>query len=175
MGCKKCDERRKAEAAAKARAAKAATDRAAAKAYADASAWHRFGWQFIHKFSMSLPQGALDEAAIGHVRRVVQLFIEILPCEDCKGHATAFLIGGDVAKLAQVTTGKQVVLLFHALHNDVNERTSKAHAPIEVLTSYADIEVRPALMGYIAAAKATPPVPLPAITALQAHVKALGL
>jgi hypothetical protein len=178
MGCRKCAERRAAEerARAAAQAAREKSEREAAeRAFLLASAWHRWGWQFIHRFTMAIPPGTLDVNVLQHVRRIVQLFIEVLPCKDCQGHATAFLAGGDAPRLGRVKTGQALAFLLHELHNDVNRRTGKPEAGREVLHEYRSVNLRNAHKEYIDAVLREPPVPMPAIKAMDMHLKALGL
>lgn len=178
MGCRKCAERRRAEAAAKKRAAeeKSRVAKAAAlKAYEEASGWHRWGWRFIHRFSLALPPGALDPKALQHMRRVSQLFIEVLPCEDCRGHATNYLASGPAPRLGRVQTGLAVAALFYELHNNVRMRQNKPQPGIEVLQEYRNMNLRHAFDEYKKAVEREPPVQQAALNAMDAHLKALGL
>ncbi len=178
MGCRKCAERRKAEAVARAKAktAKKEADRLEArKAYELASAWHVWGWRFIHRFTLALPPGVLDATTLQHMRRVVQLFIEVLPCKDCQGHATAFMTGGARPRLGRVKTGQALAILFYELHNDVNHRTKKPQPGIDVLNSYRTVDLREAYTQYVAAVRRESPVPAAALDALEQHMAALRL
>lgn len=179
MGCRKCAERRRAEAAAKARATEETSRTAKAvalKAYEEASAWHRWGWRFIHRFSLALPAGRLDLKAIQHMRRVVQLFIEVLPCEECRGHATKFLVSGPAPRLGRVQTGQALAMLFYELHNNVRMRQNKSQPGIEILQEYRDVNLRDAFRGYSKAAqRELPIIQLTALNAMDTHLKALGL
>jgi len=178
MGCRKCAERRRAEAAAKARAEQEksrAAKAAAIKAYEDASAWHRWGWRFIHRFSLALPPGTIDPKAIQHMRRVVQLFIEVLPCLDCRGHATNFLASGPAPRLGRVHTGQALAVLFYELHNNVRMRQNKPQPGIEILQEYRNVNLRNAFEEYKKAVEREPPIPRAALNAMDTHLKALGL
>lgn len=178
MGCRKCAQRRKAEAEAraKARTAKKEAERVAArKAYELASAWHVWGWRFIHRFTLAVPPGVLDATVLQHVRRVVQLFIEVLPCKDCQGHATAFLTGGAKPRLGRVKTGQALALLFFELHNDVNRRTKKPQPGLEILRTYRTVNLREAYDQYVASVRRESPVPAAALDALDQHMAALQL
>jgi len=178
MGCRKCAERRRAEAAAKVRAEQENSRVAKAvalKAYEEASAWHRWGWRFIHRFSLALPTGALDSQAVQHMRRVVQLFIEVLPCEDCRGHATNFLASGPAPRLGRVQTGQALTVLFHELHNNVRMRQNKPQPGIEILQEYRNVNLRNAFEEYKKAVEREPPIPRAALNAMDTHLKALGL
>ena len=179
MGCRKCAEKRRARAALAAAAADAkkseAARTAAQKEFELASEWHQWGWKFIHRFTMAVPPDVLPPPALEHIRRVVQLFIEGLPCKDCQGHAAEFLSGGPTPRLGRVTTGRSLVALMHELHNDVNRRTTKPQPDMNVLLQYKSINLRQALDGYMTAVRREPVVPTAALDALDAHLKALGL
>lgn len=124
---------------------------------------------------MSIPQGVLDKRTLRHVRRIVQLFIEVLPCADCRGHATEFMVGGRQPRLGRITTGQALVVLFHELHNDVNRRTNKPQAGLEILHNYQSVNLRKAYSNYLDAVRREPPVPVPALEALEKHMSILGL
>jgi len=181
MGCKRCAERRERERKARQAVAAAAKARAvrqkekAAKALELETAWHVWGWKFIHRFSMALPPGPLEPAKLNHMRRVVQLFIETLPCNDCGEHATKYLAGGAAPRLGRVQTGHTLVVLLHELHNDVNARTGKPTAPLTVLEGYKPVNLRIAFREYSAAAKREPNPPVLALDTLDTHLKGLGL
>ena len=178
MGCRKCAQRRAAEARARAQAEQArgkAKREAAARALEVVSAWHRWGWKFIHRFTMALPPGTLSNTTLLHARRVVQLFIEVLPCKDCQEHATAFLAGGEAPRLGRVKTGQALAFLLHELHNDVNRRTNKPQPGLDVLQEYQPVNLRNVHSEYVEAVKRDPPVPVAALSALDTHLKALDL
>jgi hypothetical protein len=192
MGCKRCAERRERERKARQAAAKAAQrarnarhtaakaaaarkQQEATKALELQTAWHVWGWKFIHRFSTAIPPETLDSTRLNHVRRIVQLFIETLPCKDCGGHATQFLASGPAPRLGRVQTGYALVLLLHELHNDVNARTGKPTAPLTVLEEYKPVNLRIAFREYSAAVKREPNPPVLALQTIDTHLKGLGL
>lgn len=192
MGCRKCAERRERERKARqaaavaaqrarqarqtsARAAAAQAEQKAARTLELQTAWHVWGWRFIHRFSIALPSDALDPASLNHMRRVVQLFVEALPCKDCSRHATKFMASGPAPRLGRVQTGHALVLLLHELHNDVNVRTGKPTAPLAVLETYKPVNLRNAFREYSAAVKREANPPVLAIDTLDSHLKGLGL
>lgn len=178
MGCRRCAQRRAREQAARQAAAKATAEKeraAAQRALELQTAWHNWGWKFIHRFSMALPPNNLEPAKLNHMRRIVQLFIETLPCKDCREHATHFLAGGPVPRLGRVQTGQALAFLLHELHNDVNARTGKPIAPLKVLEEYKPVNLRIAFREYSAAVKREPNPPTLAIDTMDNHLKQLGL
>jgi len=178
MGCHKCAQRRRTENRAQLHvqtARKKAERVTAQRTYDLASAWHRWGWNFIHRFTMAIPPGGLDNKTLRHVRRVVQLFVEVLPCKDCRGHATKFLAGGPRPRLGRIKTGQALVLLVFELHNDVNRRTHKPQASLGVLQAYQQVKLRENYNNYLDAVKREPPVPVAALAAFERHMSALGL
>lgn len=196
MGCSRCAARRRAVelAKTKARQAKAELARAAAskqspqqmqarqavvartvEQYELATAWHRWGWRFIHLFTMALPTGVLPQPTLRHMRRVVRLFVNVLPCKDCQVHATRFLFDGPASRIQRVTTGHAMVMLMHELHNDVNRRTGKPQPDASVLSSYQQYGLRKSLNEYVAAVRREPWVPGQALNELNRHLQALNM
>ena len=178
MGCRKCAQRREQERRAREAAAKATAERQRAeaiKALELQTAWHNWGWKFIHRFSLALPPGTLELTALNHVRRIVQLFVETLPCRDCADHATKFLASGPAPRLGRVQTGQAFAFLLHELHNDVNTRTNKPVAPLSVLEVYKPVNLRIAFREYSAAVKREPKPLTLAIEAIDSHLKQLSL
>ena len=178
MGCQKCAEKkRRAERArlALARAKQAEARAAAAKQLELATAWHRWGWKFIHRFTLALPPGALNATQLNHMRRIIQLFIETLPCKECVGHATEFLAGGPAPRLGRVQTGHTMAELLYQLHNNVNVRTNKPEKPFEVLEEYKPVNLRIAFREYSAAIRQEPNPPTLALDTIDTHLKGLNL
>jgi hypothetical protein len=196
MGCSRCAARRQAVELAKTRAQQAKVEQTRGaktqqspqqiqarqavvtrtlEQYEQATAWHRWGWRFIHRFTMKLPTGVLSQPALRHMRRVVRLFINVLPCRDCQGHATNFLFNGPVSRIQRVTTGHAMVMLMHELHNDVNRRTGKPQPDVSVLSSYEEFELRNSLNEFVTAVRREPRVPAAALNELNIHLQALQM
>jgi hypothetical protein len=196
MGCNRCAARRRAVELARSRAQQARAEQARAAAmrqspqqmqaqqaavartveqYEQATAWHRWGWRFIHLFTMALPAEALSPPTLRHMQRVVRLFVNVLPCKDCQGHATKFLFDGPASRIQRVTTGHAMVMLMHELHNDVNRRTGKPQPDASVLASYQQYGLRNSLNEFVTAVRREPRVPGQALNELNRHLQALRM
>ena len=94
-------------------------------------------WALIHTLTIKIKEeeySRLGPELIGYIKRIVSY----LPCPECSQHASGFFknIPPNVLK-----TKTGLINLMYTRHNEVNIRTKKPIAPIEILEQYKNSNI----------------------------------
>ena len=90
------------------------------------STWGPTYWSFLHILSISFPEQPTDQQRT-HFRSCLEHLSQIMPCEQCRIHMTAYLKG---VVWSEVLTSRETCMRFlWEFHNDVNKRLGKSIYP----------------------------------------------